>query len=261
MTSSPLTRLFFASLLAFGLARSADAGWTFDFTVHNESSANYSYRGRAFVEGDSVRYDVVEGNHVLFNPNVSVISRQGGKTLIVLDHRMKTYFLRDARTMAGPVSTWRAPGQEDTSGVSLKVTKDDTAKGDIAGHPAVKYDLKASYTIAMKVADEKLKAHVEGDAVVWVIEMKDESMPFGLAFALKSGVADVDAQIAKRIGEKGFPVRGRLAVTRTIGTGDAITESIAFDVDHIEEAKHPDSLFTAPASYSWREPTFGYASP
>lgn len=258
MTGSPL-RLSFVLLTALALARPAAAGWTIDFTIQNKSTASYSYRGRAFVEGDSVRYDVVEGKHVLFNPSMTVISRQGGKTLIVLDHRMKTFFMRDARAMAGPVSTWRAPGQQDTSSVSTRVTKDDAAHGDIGGHPASKYDLKASYNVAMKMEGEKFRARVDGEAEVWVLDGKNESMPFGLTFALKSGVAEVDEQIAKRLGSKGLPIRGRISVTRKIGDGDAITETIVFDVDKIEQTKQPDSLFTAPENYTWREPTFGYA--
>ena len=258
MTPSRFRNLLL-TLLTVALAHPAAAGWTIDFTIRNTSSASYSYRGRAFVEGDSVRYDVLEGKHVLFNPSMTVISRQGGKTLIVLDHRMMTYFMRDARNMAGPVSTWRAPGQQDTGSISTRVTKDEAAKGDIAGHAAAKYDLKASYNIAMKIEGEKLRAHVDGDAEVWVMDGKNEAMPFGLTFALKSGVPEVDAQLEKRLGAKGFPIRGKLSVTRKIGDGDPIMESISFDVDRIEETKQPDSLFTAPPNYTWREPTFGYA--
>ncbi|HWS71455.1 MAG TPA: hypothetical protein VN605_05045, partial [Thermoanaerobaculia bacterium] len=198
--------LFILLACTFAMADPAAAGWTIDFTIHNRSSASYSYRGRAFVEGDSVRYEVLEGKHVLFNPSMTVISRQGGKTLIVLDHRMKTYFMRDARNMAGPVSTWRAPGQQDTSSISARVTKDEAAKGEIAGRAAAKYDLKASYNIAMKMEGEKFRAHVDGEAEVWVIDGKNESMPFGLSFALKSGVPEVDEQLAKRLGAKGFPI-------------------------------------------------------
>lgn len=249
----------FLLLAALTIAHPAAAGWTIDFTVHNESSASYSYRGRASVEGDSVRYDVLEGKHVLFNPLMTVISRQGGKTLIVLDHRMKTYFMRDARAMAGPISTWRAPGQQDTSFVSARVAKDEAAKGDLGGRPASKYDVKASYNILMKIEGEKMKARVRGEAQVWVLETKNEAMPFGLGFSLKSGIPEIDAQLEKRLGAKGLPIRGRISVTRTIGEGDAITESIAFEADRIEETRHPDSLFTAPPGYTWREPTFGYA--
>src|SRR5260370_17713895 len=101
-------------LLCLTLAQPAAAGWTIEFTCHNESSASYSFRVRAALEGENVRYDVVEGNHPLFNPKLTVISRQGGQTLIVLDHRLRTYFLRDARTMAGPLPTWRAPAPQST---------------------------------------------------------------------------------------------------------------------------------------------------
>lgn len=258
MTRSRL-RALPALLLALAFAHPAAAGWTIDFTIHNQSSASYSYRGRAFVEGDSVRYEVLEGKHVLFNPAMTVISRQSGKTLIVLDHRMKTYFMRDARNMVGPVSTWRAPGQYDTSAISSRITKDEAAKGDIAGRAAARYALKASYNVAMKIEGEKLRAHVDADSDVWVLEGKNESMPYGLTFALKSGIPEIDSQLEKRIGAKGFPIRGKLSVTRRIGDGDAITESITFDVDRIEETKQPDSLFTPPPNYTWREPTFGYA--
>lgn len=260
MTRPLLARLAAGTVAAVLLTLPAAAGWTIDFTVHNKSSASYSYRGRAYVEGDSVRYDVVEGQHAVFNPLMTIISRQGGKTLIVLDHRMKTYFMRDARRMVGPVSTWRAPGQEDAFGVSARVTKDETAKGEVGGLPAARYDLKTSYNLAMKLEGEKFRAHVDGDGEIWVIETaKNEAMPFGLTFALKSGIPEVDSVLEKRIGAKGLPIQGKLSVTRKIGDGDAITESIAFDVVKIEEAKQPESLFTAPASYAWREPTFGYA--
>jgi hypothetical protein len=248
-----------ALLVSLALAtRPAAAGWTIEFTCHNKSMASYSYRARASVEGDSVRYDVIEGNHPVFNPNVTVISRQGGHTLIVLDHRLKTYFMRDARTMAGPLSTWRAPGQESTSRTSVSVTKDDAPGGEIAGHASTKYDVKESYVINMTVEGQTLKARVDATGSVWLIEGKNEAIPFGLVLVLKSGVPGLDEQIEKRVGAKGFPLRSKIAVTRTIADGAPITETITIDIDSIQEAKHADDLFTAPRNYTWREPEFRY---
>jgi hypothetical protein len=247
-----------ALLVCLALAPPAVAGWTIEFTCHNESIASYSYRVRASIERESVRYDVIEGNHPLFNPKLTVISRQSGQTLIVLDHRLKTYFMRDARSMAGPLSTWLAPGQESTSRTSVSVTKDEAPGGELAGHASTKYDVRESYVISMSLEGQTVKAHVEVKGSVWVIDGKNEAIPYGLNFALKSGVSNLDEQIGKRIGAKGLPLRSKTSVTRTIADGQPVTETMTLEIVSIEEAKHPEELFTAPRDYTWREPTFGY---
>jgi ribosomal protein L31 len=252
-------RLFPAAcLLCLVLARPAVGGWTIEFTCHNESSASYSFRVRASVEGESVRYDVIEGNHPLFNPKLTVISRQGGQTLIVLDHRLRTYFMRDARTMAGPLSTWRAPGQESTSRTSVNVTKDESPGPEIDGRASTRYDVKESFAINMAVEGQTLKAHVDAKGSVWVIDGRNDAIPFGLNFVLKSGVPNIDEQIAKRVGAKGLPLRSKMTVTRTIADGPPVTETMTVDIGSVKEAKHPDEIFTSPRDYTWREPTFGY---
>ncbi len=245
-------------LLSIVIAMPAAAGWTIEFTCRNESLASYSYRARASVEGENVRYDIVEGNHPLFNPKVTVISRQGGQTLIILDHRQGTYFMRDARKMAGPLSTWRAPGQESTSRTSVTATRDETPGGEVAGHPSTRYDVKESFVVNMNVEGQSLKAHVDAKGSIWLIEGKNEALPFGLNFVLKSGVPELDEEIARRIGTKGLPLRSKIVVTRTIADGSPVTETLTIDVNSIREATHTDDLFTAPSVYTWHEPTFGY---
>src|SRR5438105_4736901 len=91
-------------------APALQAGVTFDFHCEKKGTASYSFSGRAFMQGRNIRYEITEGSHPVFNPGITIISKDGGSVLLILDHKQRTYFFRSTGAMAGPLATYRAPG-------------------------------------------------------------------------------------------------------------------------------------------------------
>ncbi|HVR39899.1 MAG TPA: hypothetical protein VMU84_12455, partial [Thermoanaerobaculia bacterium] len=222
------------------------AGVALEFETRTSSTASYQFRGRALIDGANARYDVLNGAHPVFNPQITIISRDGGQNLIVIDHRQRTWFMRRTGSMSGPLSTWKAPGQTANSHGWVKNTRAEEASEVIAGQPTTKYTTSMDYTIDMNIEGEKLKAHVVVEATTWMMESKGvTALPYGLHFGLKSGFASIDESVAKRFGGKGIPLRQLVTVTRTIADGDPIVEKFELNVDRVSEEKTAPSVFQA----------------
>lgn len=247
-------------LVMFTVCPPLAAGYVFEFQCKSTSTASYSFRGRAVIEGANARYDVIDGAHPVFNPKITIISREGGRNLIIIDHRLKTWFMRRTGSMSGPSSTWKAPGQTSASRGWAKVVRADEASEMIAGHATTKYTAVVEYSIAMDVEGEKMNAKVTARGSLWMMNAKDVSaLPFGLHFGLKPGFPTIDEKMANRLEGKGVPLRQIVTVTRTIAGGAPVTETFELNVDAIQEQKAGEKTFQAPDGYTYREPTFGYA--
>lgn len=252
-------RALLVSLLVAAFAFPLAAATVFDFVCKTMSSAPYEFSGHASIAGDRVRYDVTDGNHPVFNPRVTIITKDRGETLIIIDHRQRTWFMRKTLYMSGPLSTWKAPGQTGATKPQVVVTKEEDPPETIAGVPTTKYTLDANYGVNMNVEGEKLKATVRTAATLWMMEGKSDAIPFGFHFALKPGFGNSDDRIAKALRGKGIPLRAVIDVTRTITDGQPVTERFELTVDKVHDEKVADGQFVAPPGYQYREPTFGYA--
>ncbi len=228
-------------LLLFA-APAVHAGVTFDFLCEKSGSAPYSFRGRGYVHGRNVRYDITDGSHPVFNPGITIISKDGGRVLLILDHRQKTFFYRTTAAMAGPISTYRAPGAERVSHIAA------AAGGD---------ELRVTYRIDSTLDDAKLRSEVVAISRVTFLDIENEAVPFGLHFVFKSGFEAVDKRIAGIRAGKGLPVEEHVSVTRTISGGEPVTESITVKLSNVKQEPVLAS-FDPPATYRLEEPTFEY---
>lgn len=240
------------------LAVPATAATVYDFVCETKSSAPYSFRGHAVVEGKQVRYEVTEGNHPVFNPRISVISKDGGETLLIIDHRLRTWFMRKTAYMSGPLSTWKAPGQTAASKPRVRLEKIDAPSESVAGRPVTKYAMEIAYSVDMDVEGEKLEATVKASAMLWLGEGKSDAIPFGFHFALKPGFGSYDDRVARPLRGKGVPLRAVVTVSRAIADGAPVTETFQLTVEDVREQKIGPGEFQAPAGYQYREPMFGY---
>lgn len=240
-------------------AATAHAGMTMEFDCKAQSTTPYSFTGRLRVDGPNARYDVIDGAHPLFNPKLTIISRDSGETLFIIDHKQRTYFIRKSKSMSGPLSTWKAPGIKGDSKVSLDVQRDDKAGTEtIAGRTTKKYVAHAEYDLRLELEGEKLPAHVEGDATLWTIDAPNDALPYGLEFAFKSGFESLDKKIERRIPRCGIPLRQIVTVTRTIADGAPVTETFTVTATKVTDEKLDFSIFQPPMGYVFREPTFGF---
>lgn len=249
MRRLPLFLIFFA-LPTF-------AGTVMELDCHSESSAPYSFVARVSIDGPNARFDTIEGLHPVFNAKISIISRDEGETLIIIDHKQKTYFIRKSKAMSGPLSTWKAPGTQDDSKVSFDVDRTEELE-TIAGHQARKYRAHAEYDLHMKIENEKLSAHVNAEGTFWTIDARNDALPFGLEFAFKSGFESLDKKVDRRLPRIGIPVKQTVTVTRTISGGSPITERFEATATKVSEEKLDFSTFQPPMGYQFKEPTFGF---
>ncbi|SRR5581483_10559167 len=243
-------------LLLFLLSAPSFAGTVIDYDCHTNASASYSFTTRVSIDGPNARFDVLEGTHPVFNPKITVISRDEGVTLVVIDHKQHTYFYRKTAPMSGPLATWRAPGIVSESNVRFDI--EPAGKATVAGREVQEHRAHASYDLKLKIEDEALSAHVDAQASLSMMKMRNEALPFGVVFAFKSGFPSLDRRIERSLPRLGIPLKLTLIVTRTISGGNPIREEFTATATNVTEEKLDPSLFLAPPGYQFREPTFGY---
>lgn len=229
----------------------ASAGTRFDFTAEGPG---YTYKGRMSLDEKRLRVDITEGNHPLFNENISIISRAAGTEALVIDHQSHTYFQRQIGHIAGPLSTPRGLGPTRASRARFWRTRDPLPEGNRAERHVV----RAEYHLDMNVQGEKLGADVKIEAIFDVDpKIRQYAHPWGLQYAAKTGFEPIDDALARRIPNR-LPLRQVVTITRQIEGGAPISETLTITTANIREEPIPDNEFYAPAGYPYREPVFSF---
>jgi len=214
----------------------------FDFTTVVKGT-DYQYAGRMFIDGTSSRVDITSGTHPLFNPQHSIITRRGGKEIVVLDHQRRTYFVRNTANMSGPLSSARGIGKTTASRSHVRVTPEG--------------GVEVTYRLSMEVEGERMQATVDLTAETEAGEIEQHALPWGLQFAAKTGFEKIDDLIASRLPDR-LPKRQSVTVSRRISDGPVITETITTTVSNVTDAPPDDALFLAPRGYRYEEPVFSF---
>ena len=89
-----MKRAILLAVLA-ALALPLRAGVTYSFNSATDGRAGTEMSGTTQIEGSSVRLDFIRGDRMIFKDGSVVLSRDGGKNLLVLDPGKKTYFELD----------------------------------------------------------------------------------------------------------------------------------------------------------------------
>jgi hypothetical protein len=227
------------------------AGTRFDFVAE---APGYTYKGQISMEGERLRIDMTEGNHPMFNANVSIISRDGGKEVLVLDHATKSYFQRQVGHIGGPLSTSRGIGATRAS--HSKFSKSREAIDERGA--TERHTVRARYHLDMNVHGEKLAAEVTIEAIFDIDpDIVQIAHPWGLQYAAKTGFERIDDTMARQIPNR-LPLRQVVTATRQIEGGPAITEQLTITVSNVREEEIPNGEFYAPDGYPYREPVFTF---
>lgn len=246
----------FMAVLVFLLAAfPASAGSRFDFVVE---APGYTYKGKMALDGRRLRLDISEGNHPLFNENISIISREGGTEVLVIDHESRTYFQRQVALIGGPLPASRGMGKSTLR--RSRVWKSREALND--GGPAKeRHIVHADYTIDMDLgAGEKFDAHVKMEATFDIDpEIDNYAHPWGIQYAAKTGFEKLDNALVRNIPNR-LPLRQVVSASRRIADGPVITETLTVTITNVTEADIPNGEFYAPDGYPYREPVFNFGN-
>ena len=236
---------FVAVLLPFSLSAAVRCDFTTELT-----SPSYSYGGKLTIDKDRSRVDIHDGNHPLFNPSTSVITRDAGAEIIILDHDRKTWSQRPGKALGGHLSTTRGINMSTTASAAQVRTDRD----------ADTHRLHANYTLMMEVEGERFPATVELEVVSDLGSApRQMAFPWGLQFAAKTGFEEVDRLIERRMPMR-LPSRQVVTASRQIEGGPKVTEVITITVSNVSETDVASDFFFPPKGYRYEMPVFEFGS-
>ena len=238
-----------ALFVAVLLPVSAAAAVRGDFTTVLTSPA-YSYSGKLTIDRDRSRIDIHDGNHPMFNPKTSVITRDAGAEIIILDHERKSWSQRPGKALGGHLSTTRGINMTTTASKARVRTDREGAE----------HRLYADYTITMEVEGERFPATVEMEVVTELGGLtRQEAFPWGLQFAAKTGFEEIDRQIERRMPMR-LPVRQVVTASRQIEGGPKTTEVITITLANVTETTVDNDIFFPPKGYKYEVPVFEFGT-
>lgn len=211
------------------------------------TSPNYSYRGTLVIDGDRARLDITEGSHPLFNANTSIITKAGGKEIVMLDHARKTWYLRRAEGMGGHLSTSRGMGK--TTGLNHQLR---------ASREGEDHRVHLEYDLLMEIEGEQMRGRVLMDVVTsFGPPYRQRALGWGLHYAAKTGFDAIDKAIARRMPSR-LPSKQVVTASRQIEGGPLVTETITTTLANFADITMRDEEFFAPSGYRYEMPVFQF---
>jgi hypothetical protein len=195
-----------------------------------------------------------------------MIWKNGGEHVFVLDTTERTYY-DEARRRKGTTSptvdtlTVRDPFVlSGVSNIRVDVRPSPRPQSPVLAElpdcqpvtVTFSYELKASIKVAPVTVPGWVKGVGEyclsGSPVIG-------TLPFGHAGGIVSGIAEVDALIAEKLGPfKGTPVHSALTVTRQIEGGAEVSQAKTLDISEFRSAEVSADRFAVPEGFRYQEP-------
>jgi hypothetical protein len=246
--TAPVNARSLALFVAVTLPISAAAGVRAEFNTTLTSPA-YSYSGVLAIEGNASRIDVLKGSHPLFRENTSIITRDGGQEIVILDHERRTWHARRAAGLGGHLSTSRGIGTTTASEPEVQTTRNGR-----------EHRLNVRYGLVMAIEGEKLTGDVELEVISELApSLHQKALPWGLQFGAKSGFEAIDRVIARGI-PRDIPVRQVVTATRRIEGGEPLTETMTTILTNVANAPTPKEVFFPPKDYRYEVPKFEFGN-
>ena len=214
----------------------------------------YRYAGHLIIDGNRSRADITEGNHPLFNPNISILTHDN--VVMVLDHVRRTWFRRRLpSTMRGPLATVGGIGETTASGLKITRSRRIVQSGE---QSLERHTIHAEYALQMSVAGERLDGEVRMEIELDVDpRIPQTAFRHGLQYAARTGFPSIDAALARRIPAR-LPLRQVVSATRRIAGGPLITETLTLLLSDVQTIPGLSRVFTPPDGYTYEEPVFTF---
>jgi hypothetical protein len=255
----PILRILFC-LLLIPVSSPAFAGLTYHVESATSGLRESRMVGDAAVEGTSFRMDVSRGDGLTFKDGAVILSRDGGKTLLVLDPAAKTYYqLELAQLLGGAGGLIKQLG--DLVKISIQnprsVTRDTGNGGAIEGYPTKRSVTDSSYDVVMDAMGQKMSMSFVMSTESWLTDkIGSEAASFLQLSGTRTGIDAVDKLIAAHAGStKGFPLKQITTIhVKQNGRDQATTTTTS--ISGIVKKPIAVSLFATPAGYSKTDSPF-----
>ncbi|HEY3053173.1 MAG TPA: DUF4412 domain-containing protein [Thermoanaerobaculia bacterium] len=236
------------------------AGHTYHFqSVTSQPRGEVSTAGTAVVDGGNVRVDFEKGDNMLFSDKSVVISKDGGKNLVVIDTAGKDYYeikLDDILNIANVMARSRGGASFQISYANPTVTvKDEGDGGQVEGFATHKYGIDSSYDANVNMMGRAMSNHVEMRSELWVTdELPAELTTFVQWRGFRMGIPELDELLDSQSRLiKGFPLREVMTSTTTSSRGGSRTWTTTTTISNVKKNALPASEFDVPAGYTKTE--------
>ncbi len=215
---------------------------------------------KTWASGDSGKVLFEDSGNPMMGKGTYLISKDGGKTMYLVNPKEKTYMKWDMEAMMGFAGgAMKMMNMKFTDPKVEKVSEEPD--GVIAGLPTVHYKFRTSYTMSMAFMMMKKTSKVVKDEDIWVTpKLVEAALGMWLQKTPpKSGNEDLDRLIAAEMGKvQGFPLKRKTVTTSTDEKGKVETDTVTMEVTELQMESVPDSAFAIPADYKETAmPNFG----
>lgn len=206
---------------------------------------------KTWVSGDNGKTMFEESASPLMSKGTYIITKDGGKTMYLVNPDDKTYMkwdLDSLMSMAGGAMKMMNMKFTDPKVEALGEEPD----GLIAGIPTVHYRFRTSYTMSMSFMMMKKKSKVVKEEEIWAApKLVDAALGIWLRKTPpKTGNDDLDGLIKAEMGKiQGFPLKRKTVTTSTDEKGTVETNTVTMEVTELQMVPVPDSTFEIPQGY------------
>jgi hypothetical protein len=236
------------------LALPAFSGTAYNFRSATTGIRKTTMNGRIEVEGKNFRMNVAEGDGKLFRSGAVVLSKDGGKTLIITSPADKTFFeLKLDDLLGGAGAMLKSLG--DTVKITFdnqKVDVRDAGAGEtIEGYPTRKSLLDTSYEMNVTAGGQKMSTRMSMKTESWTTDrIAADAMNWLQTSGVRTGIDGIDKLIeAQSRATKGrFPLKQVTTMTMD-RAGQKMVSTTTATVTNISTRPIAASEFVMPAGY------------
>ncbi len=254
-----MRRAAMAIMIMTLVAGNALAGYHFtsENRLEEEGRQATTYTVEGWVEGENARIEFKGGTPM---PTVEagdyIVSTDGGKTLILVHPKDRTWSTFDIEAMLGAAGNiMHAMGGMMKMKIEDKKvdSKPPVDGGKIAGYPTKKYVFDTAYTLTMSMLGMKHRMHNVTHEEIWTTTAL-KAPGFGAWLTKKpqkTGYPELDELIAMAMHDvDGIPLKQVTETTVTDSKGKTQRSVQTMQVTAVDETRIEPAMFTVPAGYT-----------
>ncbi len=242
-------------LLAAATTLPALAGLRYESTTRVEGQGGGTTVVEGWVSGEKAKVVFRESKQPMAGKGTYLLTRDGGKTVYLVNPEEKTYAAWDMEAMlgmAGAVMTGMGPmlKMEFSTPEVEKLLDEDG--GTVAGHPTRHTKYRTSYTMTVKVMGMGNVSEVVNEQDFWTTDhLQDVGLGVWLRTAPRTGNADLDKVIVAEMGKvTGFPLKTVTVSTAKGKKGKETVTKTTMEVTALETTDVPEATFAMPQGYT-----------
>jgi hypothetical protein len=206
---------------------------------------------KAWASGDAGKVVFEQSGNPVMGQGTYLITKDGGKTMFLVNPKDKTYMQWDMESMLGFLGGAMKMMHFTYSNPKVEKLGEDP-DGLVAGIPTTHYRYRTSYTVSMSMMMIHKTTHTVKEEDIWAApKLVEAALGIWLRKTPpKTGNEELDNMMRAEMGKiQGFPLKIRTVSTQTDEKGKTETTTTEMEVTELQIESVPASTFEIPADY------------